>query len=258
MNNKLSGGAEFYYIAFLRTRGFPDAQYADFVDPFNPVRGVYGNYPGEFPSKDAPTRITDTAGYFEDALDVTHHLKLVTGLRFENLFLNRKNYTSSGVFQAGSSFITTYHPVSFRVGAVYSLTSFLTAYGQFTTGKDPVGSNIFLVNAGQNFQLASSKQGELGLKSVFPHHMGDATLAFYDIHRNNILTQTSQNTVTNVGSQNSKGIEFSTSSRTTPRQVACRWKSAQGSGSWANDMPTMRTQPSCTTTRQSMCTALIT
>jgi iron complex outermembrane recepter protein len=211
MRNRLLGGYEFYNISFLRLRGFPDAQYADWVDPFNPAQGSYGNFTGDFPSRASPTKITDNAGFFEDVLDVTQRFKLVTGVRFESFYLDRLNYSASGTFLAGSSFSRTFHPVNYRAGLVYNFTSYLTGYSQFSTGQDPVGSNIFLVNASQNFGLSTSRQGEVGMKSLLPNGRGDATVAVYYIGRNNLLSPVpgQPDEVETIGKQIAKGMEFS-------------------------------------------------
>jgi iron complex outermembrane receptor protein len=211
MTNKLSLGFENYGISFGRAPGFPDALYVDWVDPFKPVQGSYGNFPGDFPSRGNSTKITDNAVLFEDALDITHRLKLVTGLRYEQLYLDRKNFAADGSFQPSTSFNNTYHPLDYRAGVVYNFTSFLSGYGQYSTGADPPGDDIFDVNANENFKLASSHQGEIGVKSIFPHQMGEATLAGYYIKRNDILSGVPghPDQVQNVGSQTSKGIEFS-------------------------------------------------
>lgn len=209
--NRLSMGFENFNINFSRPNGFPDALFADWVDPLNPVQGSYGNFPGEFPSQLNWTKLTDNAGMLEDALDITHRLKLVTGLRFEELYLNRKNFDSSGNFQSSSSFASTYHPLDYRAGLVYNFASFLTGYGQYSTGADPPGDDIFDVNANQNFKLATSKQGEIGVKSIFPHDKGEVTLAAYYITRNHILSGVPghPDEVQDLGSQTAKGIEFS-------------------------------------------------
>jgi len=120
LTNRLSGGIDTSYIYFYRPAGFPNAPFADYVDPLNPSPGSYGNYPGDFPSSLGTTRIADVAGFAEDALDLTRHLKVVTGVRFEDFNLDRRNYDASGVFQAGTSFNRLYHPFNFRAGPVYN------------------------------------------------------------------------------------------------------------------------------------------
>jgi iron complex outermembrane recepter protein len=215
MTNRFLAGYDFYNINFVRSRGFPNGGspfgFVDFVDPLNPARGSYGNFPGDFPSRVSPTKITDHAGYFEDALDVTNRLKLVIGLRGESFYLDRLNYAQDGTLQAGNSFSRTFQPLNYRAGLVYKFASFLNGYGQFSTGQDPVGSNIFLVNSGQNFNLSTSRQGEIGLKSLLPNGWGDATLGVYYIKRSNILAPIpgNPNAVETIGSQLAKGGEFS-------------------------------------------------
>ncbi len=210
LDNKITGGYEFYTVNFLRSSGFPNARYVDWVDPLNPIQGSYGPYPGDFPSRVSPTKITDNAGYFEDALNVTHNLTLVTGIRLENFYLRRLNYTQGGSLQPSLDFSGNYHPFNYRAGLVYKLTPTLSVYGQFTTAQDPPGSNIFLVNAtNPPFQLASSKEGEVGVKGILPRGFGEATLALYDISRDHILTVTQNGVSSNNGQQTSKGFELS-------------------------------------------------
>ena len=43
-----------------------------------------------------------------------------------------------------------------RIGVVYDLTPNLTPYASFTNARDPGGSGLFVVNAGQNFAIKSS------------------------------------------------------------------------------------------------------
>ncbi len=217
--NTLSVGYEFYNISFNRRRGFPDANFADFVDPIHPVQGLYATGDaGDFPSRVAPTKITDNAVYAEDALNLTSRLTVVGGLHFENFYLDRLNFSQSGAAQTALDFSGNYHPFDGRIGAVYTLLKGLNLYGQFTTAKTPPGSNIFLVNAAPAptpaFQLSGAKEGEVGLKQDLPRSYGELTLALYDISVNNILTANVGNGATPAassdnGQQKSHGVEFS-------------------------------------------------
>jgi iron complex outermembrane receptor protein len=142
---------------------------------------------------------------------LTSKLNVVTGIHFENFYLDRLNFGPTGAPQPANNFSGTYHPFNFRVGAVYDLYKGLTAYGQFTTANAPPGSNIFLVNnSAAPFQLSPAKEGEVGLKDNFPHNFGEMTLALYDISVKNILTVTQAGVSTDNGEQKSKGVEFST------------------------------------------------
>jgi iron complex outermembrane receptor protein len=102
------------------------------------------------------------------------------------------------------------------VGVVYDLNPYVTPYLSFTTGKDPAGTDIFTVNAGQNFGLSSSRQFEGGVKASLPDNRASVTAAVFDIKRNNVLTQIALDTVSNIGSQTSKGVEVSGDVQVTP------------------------------------------
>lgn len=198
--NQLVVGFDYSHLDFSRARGFPDG---DSVDPFKPVRGTFG----PVVRRVSPTRWDDTAVFFEDILSVTDQLKIVTGGRYDNLDLDRKNFNANGTFNAGSSFSRTYQPFTYRLGLVYNVTPTVTPYLSFTTGQDPVGSNIFLVNAGEDFSLGKSRQYEAGIKASTPGNRASMTFAVYDIRRKNVLQAISQDVAAPVGSQGSRGFE---------------------------------------------------
>ncbi|AJP70684.1 TonB-dependent receptor [Sphingomonas hengshuiensis] len=209
MANQLVIGFDYNHLDFVRSRGFPDG---DSVDLLRPARGSFG----ALDRRVSPTRWDQIALFAEDALDLTAKLKLVTGLRAERLYLTRENYNLDGSFNAGSSFRRVYKPFNWRAGLVYDVTPAITTYASFSTGQDPVGSNIFLVNAGQNFALSNSRQVEAGVKAALLNGRASLTAAVYDIERRNILTQVAIDTVSNIGSQRSRGIELSGEARLTP------------------------------------------
>lgn len=208
LDNKLLLGIDYSHLDFIRSRGFPDG---DSVDPYSPAPGSFG----PLVARVSPTRWDQAALFGEDVLELTPALKLVTGLRAERLYLTRENFNVDGSFNAGSSFRRTYKLFNWRAGLVYDVARNVTVYGSYSTGKDPVGSNIFLVNANQNFGLSSSHQAEVGVKADLLNGRGSLTLAAYDIKRSNILTQVAIDTVSNIGEQKSRGIEFSAELKVT-------------------------------------------
>ena len=206
--NQLVVGFDYSHLDFSRARGFPDG---DSVDPFNPRPGTFG----PVVRRVSPTKWDDTAVFFEDILSLTDQLKLVTGGRYDNLDLDRKNFNANGSFNAGSSFARTYQPFTYRLGLVYDLTSTVTPYLSFTTGQDPVGSNIFLVNAGEDFSLGRSRQVEAGIKASTPGNRASMTFAVYDIRRKNILQAISPDVAVPIGSESSRGFEATGDARLT-------------------------------------------
>ncbi len=202
LENKLVVGVDYSHLDFVRSRGFPDG---DSVDPLNPNPGLFG----PFNKRVSPTRWDQLAFFAEDVLNLTSALKLVTGFRAERLWLTRENYNLDGSFNAATSFQRTHKPFNWRAGLVFDLTRNVTAYASYSTGKDPVGNNIFLVNAGEDFGLSSSRQFEAGIKADLMGGRGSLTAAAYDIKRDNILTLVGTDTLSNIGSQSSQGFEVS-------------------------------------------------
>ncbi|SBV51906.1 TonB-dependent receptor [Xanthomonas bromi] len=209
LSNRLVVGLDYNQLHFMRERGFPDG---DSVDPTS--RGPSGLFGPRQPRR-SPTRWNNTALFLEDALDLDPQLKLVLGGRWETLALDRRNFDAEGQFQPASSFSRRYRPNNLRVGLVYALSPALTPYLSYTTGNDPPGSNILLVNAGENFGLSSARQYEAGIKAARSDQRIDATLAVYDIRRDNLLTLTGQDVLSTVGAQTSRGLELSLSAQPT-------------------------------------------
>ena len=215
LGNRATVGIDASYLQFLRSRGFPEAGFADYVSLADPVQGSFGSFPGEFPQSQSPTQLADVAGLAEDALDLTPRLHLVTGLRDEWLRLDRRNDDQAGIEDTATGFDRTFNPTNVRVGLVGDVARDTTLYGAYTTAQDPPGSNIYLANAGQFTRLTSSSQGEVGFKGAFWDRRASATLALYTIERRNILIGTSDDTVGTVGRQSSRGAEFAGDLRVT-------------------------------------------
>lgn len=205
--NTFVGGFDYSHLNFNRIRGFPNN---DLVDPFNPSPGLFGPLlqPGELTARQSPTHWNDYAGFFEDVLDLSAPLKLVTGGRYDRLALVRQNFNTSGG-EIPNGFDETYSSTNWRVGLVYDINQYVTPYLSWTTGRDPPGSNnIFLVNAPEGTHaLSSSRQFETGIKARSPTGTADATFAIYDIKKSNLLVQTGQEAQASA-SQSSKGLEL--------------------------------------------------
>ncbi len=207
LSNRVVAGIDGSYLRFIRDRGFPDAPYADAVSLSDPDRGEYGAFAGDLPSRKSPTDLGDLALFAEDVLSLTRTLKLVTGFRYDWLWLGRDNFNQDGSFNARTSFSGTYHPNNGRVGLVWNATRDITLYGSWTSADDPPGANIFLANRGQFDRLSHAQQAEIGLKAALPDGRADLTLSAYHIERNRMLVATGPDTVSTAGSQHSNGIE---------------------------------------------------
>jgi iron complex outermembrane receptor protein len=132
--------------------------------------------------------------------------------RYDELQLDRKNFNAAGQAET-NGFARDYDWLSWRLGSVYKFTPDLVGYWQYSDAKDPIGSNIFLVNANQNFDLTDAVQWEAGIKSVWLDGRGEFTLAYFDIARDDILERFAVDSVTNIGGRDASGIEVSISAQ---------------------------------------------
>ncbi|MDB3992548.1 TonB-dependent siderophore receptor [Gammaproteobacteria bacterium] len=206
--NQLVAGLEVTDLDFSRARGFrrkiPLAA-GDSVDPIVPVAGNYGDRELRGIS---PTDIDTRAVFLEDAFHITESITLVGALRYEELDLVRKNFNDSGVLEA-SGFARDFDWVSVRLGAVAKLSDDVSAYGQYSDGKDPVNNNIFLVNSGENLDLTDAEQWEVGLKGSWHGGRTQATIAYFDIQRDDVFERIGVDSAASIGGRDSNGFEIS-------------------------------------------------
>ncbi len=207
--NRFVTGLDFSHLDFTRPSFFSGA--GGSVDPFGPVAGLFGPI---IPATQK-TQITTTAGFAEDQLSLTDQLKLVAGFRHDHIDLERQLFNAAGVFNTTSSFSRDFNPTTWRAGVVYDVLPQVTLYGQYATAADPVGTNIFIVRAAENVNLATGAQWEVGAKGDLWNKRAEWTVAYFDIFRKNILTQTSLTEAVNVGRQSSKGVELAIGVRPT-------------------------------------------
>ena len=209
LKNRFVTGLDFSHLDFTRPSFFSGA--GGSVDPFAPVAGLFGL--GSTATQ--KSQVTTIAVFAEDQVNLTEQLKLVAGLRHDHVNLERQLFNTAGVLNTTSSFSRDFNPTTWRAGLVYDMLPAVTLYGQYSTAADPVGTNIFLVRAGENLALATGAQWEVGAKGDFLDKRAEWTVAYFDIFRKNILTQTSLTEAVNVGRQSSKGVEFAIGVRPT-------------------------------------------
>ena len=207
MENSVIGGIETTWLDFERTRGFRRAEPlapGDSVDLYEPLPGSYG--PEELRGV-SPTEIQTRAVFFEDVLNIGNRFSVIGALRYDELDLERRNFNSNNILEP-SSFDREFDWTSFRIGSVFKLKENVVVYAQFSDAKDPINANIFLVNGGENVDLTDAEQWEVGLKAVLAGDRLEATVAYFDIQRDDVLEQIGIDRAANVGGRESDGIEF--------------------------------------------------
>lgn len=122
--------------------------------------------------------------------------------------MDRQNYNRNGSFNPNTSFKGNYYPDNFRIGAVYDVALNISVYASYSTGEDPPGSNLFLTNKGDFNGLSHSHKEEVGIKIDPWKGRFISTFALYNIERNHILANIDRNTLSDAGSQFSRGFEW--------------------------------------------------
>jgi iron complex outermembrane recepter protein len=217
-DNQSLFGIDASYVDFRRrTLTDKDPQLtADSVDPFAPGGGTFGSTAQSTFLRINPTKIITLSAFFEDTLKITPKLRLVAGLRQDHIDLDRINLDEF----AGGSFQRTFNPFSWRLGAVYEVRPSWNLYAQMSSGTDPLGDDVFLVENNQDFKLSTSQQWEGGLKSRFLDGRAEMAISVYHIERQNTVVKDStsdENVLNNVGTQRSTGVEMEGSLLVTPK-----------------------------------------
>lgn len=215
--NRLSIGVEYSKsdLAIPRRFGATTA-----VDLYDPARGslslaeTAANFPDGRVDFDSTTTVTSI--FAEEAFNLTPRLLLIGGIRYDHIALDR----SIADLNAGTLtvFSSSYDPVSWRAGIVYSLAAKTQIFAQYSYAVAPVGSLALLSAANAKFKLTSGRSIEAGLKTSLWHDRLDLTLAGYWIKQDDILTRDPANSSAPAfqgGSQSSRGIELSASAALT-------------------------------------------
>jgi iron complex outermembrane receptor protein len=171
---------------------------------------LFGFDPGYGPNAVAqPTlRIgTDTvAVYVEDMFEATDALKLIAGLRYDKIDLDRRSYVGEPFFS------TSYNPLTGRLGMVYSVTSDVNVYVSYSQAAQPVSQLVSLTASQADFSLQKGRQYEVGSKASFWDKKAELTVAVFDIEKNDLLTNIDVPGIgrvpSQIGAQVSQGTEI--------------------------------------------------
>lgn len=195
----------------LQRGGLSDNNIRIRLDPFNPQPFAD---PGRAYLRDRDVVIETSSLFSEAVYEATSKLKLIGGIRFENINLEFTPLTTR------LTAARNYQPTTGRGGVVYSLSSSVNVYGSFTRAVEPVTQLVSLAGAQQIFSLVPGTQTEIGLKGSLWRGRIDTTLAYFAIEKRDILTTTivdGRQFAQQIGQQRAKGVEFSAAVRATRR-----------------------------------------
>ena len=103
-------GVDYSNLDFDRSRGFPDG---DSVDVLDPTPGTFGPLDRRL----SPTKIDTVAFFVENQFKATDAFSIVSGIRFDDIDLVRDNFGVDGTFIPSQSFERNFTPFSWRIGA---------------------------------------------------------------------------------------------------------------------------------------------
>lgn len=147
-----------------------------------------------------------TALYVENVYEMLDSLKLVAGLRYDRIDVQRRSYLGEPTFNK------SYDPFTGRIGLVFAATPATNFYASFSKAAQPVSQLVSLSASHADFSLQKGKQYEIGMKSSLGTR-ADVTLAVFDIEKTDLLTSTLIDGVrynSQIGAQVSQGVELAT------------------------------------------------
>ena len=187
----------------------PGTSIAFEVDPFNPepifdpgLSWVHGR-----------TVVVNTKTTFAEAqTSVTERLKVVTGVRWEDIRVEHDNKLTNILD------ISRFRPVTGRVGAVYSVLPNVNLYSSYSRAQEPTTQLVSYDASQQGFHMTPSWQFESGAKATAFQGRLDGTFAYFYIQKRDIPMRTEidgQIIQQQVGKQRSQGVELNFAARPT-------------------------------------------
>lgn len=194
-------GVDYNHIRFARHHDF-DNTFTDSV-PLGQSGG--GSYQSTDSYRPRELNLARQFSLFaENRTQLTERLALVTGVRRDQVHLDRSNLVDDSRVDRSLT------GDNWRAGLVFALTPELSLYGQYATSTEGVSNLLTLNPTQQQFDLSEAKQTEIGLKQLFWGGRGEWTLAAYHIVKEKLLSRATPTSPTEqIGQQSSDGLEAS-------------------------------------------------
>lgn len=180
----------------------------------NIFKPVYGAQPGPFrPSFFSSENNSDNLGvYVQDLVEILPNLKLLAGVRFDSNDSSSKDRPGGKLIGERSE-----NKFSPRVGIVYQPSQSTSLYFNWTNYFNP---QVFSGRSqtGEVFKPETAEQFEVGIKQDFLDNRLSATLALYQLTRQNLLTTDPVDPTIRIqtGEQKSRGVELDVAGQILP------------------------------------------
>ena len=183
----LGGGWEFF--GNRRLAFGPNQTLAQAITLINPILDLVPNYPVGTGMTDVATDWTTLSEYVSDQMKIGTRLNLSVGVRHDAIKITGLNK----LVPATTRFNNEYSTYTKQAGAVFALTSNLSAYGSWSQSLKPGANLAYDIDGNSSFPPESGEQLEGGLKFQTPSKNLNATFAVYQIRRKNVIVASGTN-----------------------------------------------------------------
>ncbi|MBI0424669.1 TonB-dependent siderophore receptor [Acinetobacter sp. ACIN00229] len=148
--------------------------------------------------------------YLQDLMTVTDQLKVLVGLRYDNLSQDRNNKVKSQILNRTDN---TYSP---RIGVVYQPVSNISLYTSYNRSFQPLADSFVLYKNSDDLSPTKTENIEVGAKWDVSDQL-NVTLALFEMSQTNIQNQdpTDSTLAVLAGEQKTKGVELSLTGQLT-------------------------------------------
>jgi iron complex outermembrane recepter protein len=175
------------------------------VDRFNPAPVDFF----AFGRTRVPARETDVeqfGAFAEGRFDLSEQFAVQAAVRVDQVDADFVRFDATPVARYSAS----YDPVSWNLGAVFSITPVLNAYAQYGRSSTPVDSLLVIGSSGDAaFDLTTGEGFEAGLKARWMDGRIQATIAYFDLSQQDIPSTDPNNPsrAIQIGEIESRGFE---------------------------------------------------
>lgn len=148
--------------------------------------------------------------YLQDLMTVTDQLKVLVGLRYDNLSQDRNNKVKSQILNRTDN---TYSP---RIGMVYQPLSNISFYTSYNRSFQPLADSFVFYKNSDDLSPTKTENIEVGAKWDVNDQL-NVTLALFEMSQTNIQNQdpANPNQALLAGEQKTKGVELSLTGQLT-------------------------------------------
>ena len=185
-------------------------------DQFNP--GYLADFGRSPLLKNRHNRVKMAAIFVENRQYLSDRVSLISALRYDHIDFESAAITTSVDFNQ------QWDTLSGRLGLMYEFNDNINLYAQYSTSAEPPGGTLTTSSSStvDDFDISKGRQVELGTKFNYADDRGAATIAAYQIEREDFLISDPENPNQSlqVGKQSSLGLELASAFQFTPQLSA--------------------------------------